>query len=1100
MTVRALTPILILLACLSGCSESTDDLGADTRTASPPNDSAVATNNRGVGLMGRFEYGEAADVFAALSEQYPDWHDARLNLAVATLNRQLEGDEEKALALAEQVLGADPGNLRAHYIGGLLKLYRSEPAQAEQHFRFVSDADPGDAYAAYFLAQSLARSDDSAAAHDLYQRAIELDPYLLSAYYGDLQILQRLGQRDQAQGLMKAYQRLSDNPRARLVELKYTRMGPKGDALAVGAESPPPERAVPTGPLFADPVTVWTVPDGRGLTVADVNGDGLPDLFVAGGVHSRLLLGEAAGGFVRADFAPASDEGMRAALWGDYDNDGLTDLYLCRKGPNRLWRQSSPGVWEDVTQASGATGGEADTVAGRMIDADHDGDLDLFLVNADAPNELLNNNLDGTFRPIAAEQGIAGDGRASRGLVVTDLDADRDLDLVVINAEPPHEVYLNDRLWIYHLATDFDAFLAEPALAAVAGDLDTNGRPELYTLTQSGEVVRWSEGDGGYWDRRTLRKLPAAPDDRAQMGLVDAQGDGEPEILIGTSDGWGLIDATSGDTRFEAQAPRTRSLLALAPILVDPWHGPAIATLDDSGSLSLHPAGPGRHPFLNLALSGREDKAQSIRSNASGLGARVSVRTGSHWALRETLPAMSSPGQGLQPLSIGLGGAERADFAAIDWSDGVFQSELDLETGPVHRIEETQRQLSSCPVLFAWDGERYAFVTDLLGVGGMGYAVGPGEYAEPRPWEHLLLPPGSLRPRDGRLLLKLTEPMEEAAYIDSVRLRAWDLPPGWDLVVDERMGIAGPQPTGEPLFFRREVRPRRVFNDRGEDVMDRIAERDLDAAPVGERDHRFIGRLQGEHVLTLEFAQPIARRPGRPVLVADGWVEYPYSQTMFAAWQAGADYRAPTLEAKDRGGVWHVLVEQFGYPAGMPRRMALPLPELPPETAALRLRTNMEIYWDRLSVIYAEALPEASAGDMHLLDARVAVTGFPAWSRGPQQLPGYDYDHRKPFWDTRYQAGLYTRLGPAAALVRDTDDALAIVGAGEEIHLEFASSPSPSPGWSRRYILEARGWAKDMDLYTKDGETLGPLPGSGNPSEPRERLHAQFNTRFQAGR
>ena len=67
----------------------------------------------------------------------------------------------------------------------------------------------------------------------------------------------------------------------------------------------------------------------------------------------------------------------------------------------------------------------------------------------------------------------------------------------------------------------------------------------------------------------------------------------------------------------------------------------------------------------------------------------------------------------------------------------------------------------------------------------------------------------------------------------------------------------------------------------------------------------------------------------RPVLMIDGWVEYPYSQTMFAAWQANADINAPSLDVRDANGNWQTLLEQFGYPAGMPRRMALPLEKLP---------------------------------------------------------------------------------------------------------------------------------------------------------------------------
>ena len=82
------------------------------------------------------------------------------------------------------------------------------------------------------------------------------------------------------------------------------------------------------------------------------------------------------------------------------------------------------------------------------------------------------------------------------------------------------------------------------------------------------------------------------------------------------------------------------------------------------------------------------------------------------------------------------------------------------------------------------------------------------------------------------------------------------------------------------------------------------------------------------------------------VLVADGWIEYPYSQTVFAAWQAGLRYQAPTLEARAEDGSWQSVAVEFGYPAGMPRTMALPLVDLPRGTSALRLSSNMEIYWD----------------------------------------------------------------------------------------------------------------------------------------------------------
>ena len=202
-------------------------------------------------------------------------------------------------------------------------------------------------------------------------------------------------------------------------------------------------------------------------------------------------------------------------------------------------------------------------------------------------------------------------------------------------------------------------------------------------------------------------------------------------------------------------------------------------------------------------------------------------------------------------------------------------------------------------------------------------------------------------PKEGRYVLKIGEPMEEVAYLDAARLAAWDLPPGWDMVLDERMGIAGPEPTGEAVFYRKERLPLRVTDRSGTDVSALVSSADLQAPSPGAVDPRFIGRLREPQLLTLEFATPVnGTAAATPVLVIDGWVEYPYSQTMFAAWQAGADYTAPTLEARDAGGQWHTVLEQFGYPAGMPRRMSVPLASLPAGSlSAAELTLSTRLLW-----------------------------------------------------------------------------------------------------------------------------------------------------------
>ena len=75
----------------------------------------VGLNNRGVGLMGQFNYDAARDIFVGLAAAHPDRLDLQVNLAIATLNRQREGDADEARRILERVSAADPLNLRARY-------------------------------------------------------------------------------------------------------------------------------------------------------------------------------------------------------------------------------------------------------------------------------------------------------------------------------------------------------------------------------------------------------------------------------------------------------------------------------------------------------------------------------------------------------------------------------------------------------------------------------------------------------------------------------------------------------------------------------------------------------------------------------------------------------------------------------------------------------------------------------------------------------------------------------------------------------------------------------------------------------------------------
>ena len=356
-----------------------------------------------------------------------------------------------------------------------------------------------------------------------------------------------------------------------------------------------------------------------------------------------------------------------------------------------------------------------------------------------------------------------------------------DLDIVVLNQTPPHDVWENDRTWEYLPLGGLDDFRNTPLLAATIADTDADGHREIYAMDTTGSLLRWRR-EGSAWLRDAFNGV-SSESDKGELDAADFDGDGRLELLRVLPDGFAVVDPRTGTTMFEQTVHGLTSAIA---VVQSPAMGSAVAVAQRDG-ITVWTAGPGRHAYLSMTPTGRTETSQ-MRSNASGLGTVVHTRTAGRWIVLDRLDHHSGPGQSLQPLSVGLAGHEQADFVELEWTDGVSQTELELAAGEHHVIVETQRQLASCPVLFAWNGEAFEFVSDVLGGAALGYLDAPGRYAPPRPVEGFLLDAATLAARDGRYALKLGEPMEENVYLDAARLTVYDVPDGWDIVLDERLG------------------------------------------------------------------------------------------------------------------------------------------------------------------------------------------------------------------------------------------------------------------------------------------------------------------------
>jgi len=138
-----------------------------------------------------------------------------------------------------------------------------------------------------------------------------------------------------------------------------------------------------------------------------------------------------------------------SGAWGDYDNDGWPDIFMGSGHPDHpemLWHNNGDGTFTDLTAESGITD-EYNTIGGSWGDFDGDGLLDLYIVNYEGsgsggsgatqenqPDFLWHNNGDGTFTDISTEAGIRAEpDQSGRAVTCADYDNDGDLDIYVSN-------------------------------------------------------------------------------------------------------------------------------------------------------------------------------------------------------------------------------------------------------------------------------------------------------------------------------------------------------------------------------------------------------------------------------------------------------------------------------------------------------------------------------------------------------------------------------------------------------------------------------------------------------------------------------------------
>src|SRR5688572_8261517 len=297
-----------------------------------------------------------------------------------------------------------------------------------------------------------------------------------------------------------------------------------------------------------------------------------------------------------------------------------------------------------------------------------------------------------------------------------------------------------------------------------------------------------------------------------------------------------------------------------------------------------------------------------------------------------------------------------------------------------------------------------------------------------------------------------------------------DHPEGTEIFVDERFVIPPARLAITTVSPPRKIK--RALDDLGFDVTSIVNTRDGNYLDTFGR-----GKYQGvarDHYVEIDLGDD-APHSGPLWLIAHGWM-HPTDSSINVAISQGQQEKAKplSLEVPDGRGGWEIAKPNVGFPAGRKKICLFDLANVfkPGTPRKVRLRTNLEIYWDLLE--WATASPSAAPKITHLNPelADLRYRGYSVINQANASSPEIpDYNRlsgSKQIW--RDLIGYYTRFGDVRELLLRADDRYVIMNAGDEMSFRFAAPATPPAGWVRDYVIVGDGWIKDRSEERRVGK------------------------------
>lgn len=1071
--------------------------GITTACRSDVEDPAVTSELTQLANLGRAHL-ETRDSEGAVTtyeravELAPDLPAAWRNLARSQL---LARNPEQALESLARAAALEEESAATSYLTGIAHGRLGRRDEALPHFETAVALDPRSPPLRYQLAASYQAVGRHGLAEAQLREVIRLDPWHATAYY-------RLARYAAADGRVEERERWNrEFLHLREVSGRATRSAEELEVSAYTAAEPMGEAAASEGGALPAgeplPVRFTDVTDRVFLEPPGGPGRAVCLLDTAPGGYTMAVIGPSPrlltwrdGRFEAAPLdAPIPPDVFRCRAANYHDEavpgepfdprtQALRDLVLLGADGARLWLRTGPRSFRDATREAGLAGLTARTA--RWVDSEHDGDLDL-VVGTDTGLELWQNRGDGSFRRVAGALALPDAVAPVLDVEAADLEADVAVDLVVAREGAPSAVLRGGREGTF--SPELEPPGPRPAARRVLlNDLDNDGEMDAVFVGEDSVTVQSAlGGPATRLEPEGLRMTAAL--------LLDHDNDGLLDLWVAGRDPGGAGGLRAWRNEGAGGWSEATDALGLEPLTLDPVADLTAGDLDGDGDTDLlaHTAGGVRflrndggdaHGQLKVHLLG-------TKTNPDGLGTLVEVVAGAYRVSRATTHL---------PLEVGLRDHDRLDSVRTVWTNGVVDHQVEVE-GRTLTIEEKNVATGSCPFLYAWDGEGFRFVTDLLGNSPVGLPIRRGEPLPADPEEIVWLgEAGRLAPWEGAYRLLITSEFREVLYLDQVELLAVDHPPDVEVHPTDKI-MQPPFPPSElwPLAGRRPLRQARAG---GDDLTEVLRATDGRFAPPGVPLPPPLRGMTYPRQVTLDFG-PLD--PGRPwVMALTGWLQYGDASTNIALSQhPGVTVMPPVLEAEVGTGTWVELPVTVGLPAGKTKTILCDLAGAIPEGARrLRLSTTFEVRWDRIALF--ERAPEGSHPPVHRLRPGGAALSFRGFSELRARKPGHpttpdpDRLSRRPPWRT-VLTGWSTRYGPVGELLEARDGRLAIVSSGDALEVRFDSSSLPPvpDGLRRSVFLRSVGWEKDGDHNVTGGDRIAPLPGAA-PGPWRSR----YNTRY----